>query len=75
MKATVKAKQLFDKYCYAIRENEDDDGYFTNTIKAKRCALLAVEEVRFFHDSLFYATEGSIFDKYLNEVKQEIEKL
>lgn len=75
MKAKEKAKQLFDKYCYAIRENEDDDGYFTNTIKAKRCALLAVEEVRFFHDSLFYATEGSIFDKYLNEVKQEIEKL
>ncbi len=75
MKATAKAKQLFDKYCYAIRENEDDDGYFTNIIKAKRCALLAVEEVRFFHDSLFYATEGSIFDKYLNEVKQEIEKL
>jgi dTDP-4-dehydrorhamnose 3,5-epimerase-like enzyme len=75
MKAETKAKQLFDKYCYAIRENEDDDGYFTNTIKAKRCALVAVEEVRFFHDSLFYATEGSMFDKYLNEVKQEIEKL
>ena len=42
---------------------------------AKECALIAVEEVRFFHDRLFYATEGSIFDKYLNEVKQEIEKL
>jgi hypothetical protein len=45
MKAKEKAKQLFDKYCYAIRENEDDDGYFTNTIKAKRCALIAVDEL------------------------------
>ena len=44
-------------------------------IHCKECALIAVEEVRFFHESLFYATEGSLFDDYLNKVKQEIEKL
>lgn len=41
----------------------------------KQCALIAVEEVRFFHESLFYATKGSLFDDYLNKVKKEIENL
>jgi hypothetical protein len=62
-----KAKQLFDKYCYAIRENEDDDGYFTNTIKAKRCANIAVEMV------ILNCYEEEEY--YWQEVKQEIEKL
>lgn len=43
--------------------------------KVINCALIAVEEVRFFHERLFYATEGSLFDDYLNKVKNEIEKL
>jgi len=43
--------------------------------KVINCALVAVEEVRFFHERLFYATEGSLFDDYLNKVKHEIEKL
>ena len=40
-----KAKELFERYCFAIRTNEDDDGYFTNIIHAKRCAKIAVEEI------------------------------
>jgi hypothetical protein len=86
MKAATKAKQLFDKYCYAIRENEDDDGYFTNTIKAKRCALIAVDELI----NTEYQTVSKLLDviqknkirlvislnkDYWQEVKQEIEKL
>ena len=43
--------------------------------KVINCVLVAVEEVRFFHERLFYATEGSLFDDYLNKVKHEIEKL
>jgi len=70
-----KAKELFDKYCHALRTEEDDDGYFTNVIHAKRCSLIAVDEVKWFHERLFYLTEGSLFDKYLDDVKQEIEKL
>lgn len=69
------AKELFYKYCYAIRENEGDDGCFKNTIKAKKCVLLELEEIKFVYDALFYAIDKSIFDKYLYEVKQEIEKL
>lgn len=75
MTAKDKAKELFDKYCHAIRTDEDDDGYFSNIIHAKRCALLAVEQVRFFDSRLFFASEGSLFDKYLDEVKKEIEKI
>lgn len=41
--------------------------------RTKLCSLLIVEEVRSFHDNLFYATKGSIFDKYLDSVKLEIE--
>jgi hypothetical protein len=75
MTAKDKAKELFDKYCHAIRTEECDDGYFTNVIHAKRCALIAVEQVRFFNDALFYINEGSLFDLYLDDVKREIEKL
>ena len=75
MTAKDKAKELFDKYCHAIRTDEDDDGYFTNIIHAKRCALLAVEQVRFFDERLFFASEGSLFDQYLDQVKLEIEKI
>ena len=72
-----KAKELFDKYCYAIRENEDDDGYFTNTIKAKRCALIAVDEMQLVMTSLWKAAgiNEQHRSTYLEEVKQEIEKL
>lgn len=75
MTAKDKAKELFDKYCHALRTEEDDDGYFTNVIHAKRCALIAVEQVLFFDSRLFFASEGSLFDQYLDEVKKEIEKL
>jgi len=45
----------------------------TKDPKTKLCSLLVVEEVRSFHNKLFYATKGSIFDKYLDNVKLEIE--
>lgn len=72
-KAKQKAKQLFDKYCYAIRENEDDDGYFTNTIKAKRSANITIEEIlNFIKES---EIENKYWIKFWMEVKEEIEKL
>ena len=45
MKTKEKAKDLFDKYCYAIRIEETDSGYFTNVLYAKECALIAVDEI------------------------------
>jgi hypothetical protein len=46
-----------------------------NNKDAKKCALISVEQVRFFHDSLFYLTKGSLLDQYLDDVKREIENL
>ena len=67
-----KAKELVDKM-YML---DDPNGNYPMCFDiAKECALVAVEEVRFFHESLFYATEGSLFDDYLNKVKDEINKL
>jgi hypothetical protein len=69
-----KAEELVEKFTN-LNSNKISDYSRIEYPTAKQCALIAVEEVRFFHDKLFYATEGSIFDKYLNEVKQEINKL
>lgn len=68
-----KAKELVSKFNF---EHLGDRYILYQTVEeSKRCALIAVEEVRFFHESLFYATEGSLFDDYLNKVKHEINKL
>jgi hypothetical protein len=64
-----KAKKLVNKYL-------DNIPFADNSIeRAKQCALISVEEIRFFHESLFYATEGSLFDDYLNKVQNEINQL
>jgi hypothetical protein len=63
-----KAKELFDKYCHAIRTEECDDGYFTNVVHAKRCALIAVDEILWM--SSHYVTI-----QFWENVKIEIEKL
>lgn len=67
--AKEKAKELFDKYCYAIRTEERDSGYFTNIIYAKQCALIAVEQIL---ENGFDFTDES---EYWQEVKKELEKL
>ena len=69
MTAKEKAKKLVNRYLDYIP-------FADNSIqRAKECALITVEEVRFFHESLFYANEGSLFDDYLNKVKHEINQL
>jgi len=60
-----KAKELFDKMCLAMATESTEFGYYTNTIHAKKCALIAVEEL------IYEADVYSIWD----EVKSEIEKL
>lgn len=71
-----KAKELFDKYCFAIRTEQTDSGYFTNVIYAKDCALIAVDMVikcckdyDEVHEN--YTTQVN----YWQKVKQEIEQL
>lgn len=71
-----KAKDLFDTYCYAIRTEETDSGYFTNIIYAKECALIAVNNIICSnpHSNPFNTDVYSTMD-YWMEVKKEIEKL
>lgn len=84
MTTKEKAKELFNKFCYAIRTEQTDSGYFTNVLYAKQCALIAVDEaveyekriikeVQFLSDIAGHAfrCEGL----YWEQVKQEIEKL
>ena len=68
-----KAKELFNKYCFAIRTEETDSGYFTNVIYAKNCALIAVDEI--LNDKEEIDGMRIINDPYWIKVKQEIEKL
>ena len=77
-----KAKELVDSFYQLFPLDEDvntTDGElhweYNDWQQSKKAALIAVEEVRFFHDSLFFVNEGSLFDDYLNKVKHEIEKL
>lgn len=65
-----KAKELFDEYCYAIRTEETDSGYFSNVIYANVCAILAVDEVLKLGKKLPLETL-----EYYLEVKIELEKL
>jgi hypothetical protein len=67
-----KAKELVDKYYIICQEFTEE---IQCSIQAKQCALIAVEEVRFFHESLFFVNKDSLFDDYLNKVKQEIKQL
>jgi len=77
MTAKDKAKELFDKYCHAIRTEECDDGYFTNVVHAKRCALIAVDELinHSMPSSEFGGYVQSYTIEYFEDVKKEIEKL
>ena len=67
------AKELLNKYCYAIRTEERDSGYFTNILYAKDCALIAVDEILMALDEHQWQNRNVI--EFYFYVKQEIEKL
>ncbi len=71
-----KATQLVDTY-RAMLMNEDTEcgNEILCTVIAKKSALISINQIKFFHESLFFVNEGSLFDDYLNKVKDEIEKL
>ena len=45
MSAKDKAKELMDKYQYAVRFDESETQYFANMHSVKQCALIAVDEI------------------------------
>ena len=76
MSPQQKATQLVDVY-RAMLMNEDTEcgNEILCTLIAKKSALISIQQIKFFHESLFFVNEGSLFDDYLNKVKDEIEKL
>ena len=70
-----KAKELFDKMCLAMATESTEFGYYTNVIHAKKCALIAVDEI--IKELHFSDTDYNLIERieYFNKVKSEIEKL
>ena len=68
-----KAKELIDTYRYALSIPNSPLGDYKDNI-AKQCALIAIDEMIDFSMYTIPEVKESIFN-YLNEVKQEIEKL
>lgn len=64
-----EAKELINKFCYEIATEGREDHYYTNVIHAKKCAIVAVNEIL---KVAFYANEEKIYNFYL-DVKQELE--
>ncbi len=65
-----KAEELVLKY---LRVDNNTREWF-NTYIAKQCALIAVDEMLDFRNAL-YINDGSLAQKYLLEVKNEIIKI
>jgi hypothetical protein len=71
MKAEDKAKELVEKNFMILSKRGEHHYTFDY---AKQCALIAVDEMLDFRNGL-YINEGSLIQRYLLGVKQEIEKL
>ena len=71
MTAKEKAIELYNHFCLTLRFEETGDGYFTNIIQAKQCALICVDEIIQELDS------ERVFERldFWNEVKKEIKNL
>ncbi len=78
MTAKDKAKELVSKMYIEYKPSEDDASgvyvFYMNLEIAKRCALIAIDEMINWKETLF-VTEGSMAYQYLLEVKQEIQNL
>jgi hypothetical protein len=70
-----KANELVDAYKVILMEEDTECGNeILCTGIAKRCALIAVDEMIDIRNGL-YINEGSIAHQWLLDVKHEIEKL
>jgi hypothetical protein len=63
-----KAEELHLSMCYAMKEEENEEGFYANTIHAERASLVAVNEL------LKLVTYQPTID-YWNEVINEIRNL
>jgi hypothetical protein len=65
-----RAKQIHLSMCYAIKTEETEGGFYSNTIHAKNAALVVVDTVL----NLCWGN-NQVGVKHWQEVKNEIEKI
>jgi hypothetical protein len=74
-----KAKELFEKYFLLHESATDENGVWIlsalNKALAKKCALIAVDEILQSDGWSSSRLEWDMYASYWNKVKQEIEKL
>jgi hypothetical protein len=84
MSAKDKAKELIDKYQYAVRFDESETQYFANMHSVKECALIAVDELLEFENRVieewkrYFEGKGGemkVERIFWEEVKKEIQLL
>jgi hypothetical protein len=84
MTAKDKAKELMDKYQYAVRFDESETQYFANMHSVKECALIAVDELLEFENRVieewkrYFEGKGGemkVERIFWEEVKHEIQLL
>ena len=69
-----KANDLLDKM-YSVDFNDDRDDVSIDYFHAKKCALIAVDEIFDIAYWQLYESGGEQEEKYWQEVKQELEQL
>ena len=68
-----KAEELFTNYLILFPEFYNDLEYGYNDVKAKQCALIAVDEI-IEQNNIWIKHTGKGTNNYWQEVKTEIEK-
>lgn len=69
-----KAKELVGKFKYNTRAFNETNGWEDTIFNAKKCALIAVDEILEM-DLPILEEDADTFYDYWQEVKQEIEQL
>jgi hypothetical protein len=70
-----KAEELFNKFTLYLGTDAEGIEYYVNDLEAKRCAIIAVDEILWLLNEIDYDTYSYNAIVFYNEVKQEIEKL
>ena len=66
-----KAEELFTKFIEHTKEWDEIDGYVEDEYRAKKCAMIAVDEIL----KITWVDKFLTVKDFWNEVKHEIEKI
>lgn len=66
-----KAKDLLEKFAFAIRDGHDADGFTSNVIKARDCALIFVAELKEMTDGYNRRLAWNFWDRVEEEIVKE----